>query len=100
MELFSGGYPVRITIMQRGFAAHIARTTTYPSLSLSTFRSVTLHPKLSPGILYDPTFSPITSPETTISTRRFFWRPSLVWLSATGLFIPKPFADNVPSSIP
>src|SRR5512133_1954078 len=39
MEVSSGGYPVRITITQRGFVARIARTTTYPSLSLSIFRS-------------------------------------------------------------
>ena len=34
MELFSGGYPVRITIMQRGFAAHIAHHNVSVALTL------------------------------------------------------------------
>ena len=35
---------------------------------------------------------PITSPETTISTRRFSWRPEAVLLSATGSALPSPTA--------
>src|SRR5579862_4891358 len=35
-----------------------------------------------------PTCVPITSPETTISTRRFSCRPWLVLLSATGFAFP------------
>jgi len=37
---------------------------------------------------------PITSPETTISTRRLSARPAAVLLSATGLALPSPTADT------
>src|SRR5258708_1935258 len=37
---------------------------------------------------YFPIFTPITSPETISSTRRFFWRPAAVTLSATGTSLP------------
>ena len=37
-----------------------------------------------------PIFVPITSPETTISTRRFLCLPSVVELSATGVVSPNP----------
>src|SRR5882672_2533480 len=39
-----------------------------------------------------PTWVPITSPETIISTRRFSFRPAAVLLSATGFPLPKPRA--------
>src|SRR3954452_15819485 len=41
---------------------------------------------------YLPIFSPIASPETISSTRRFFWRPAAVSLSATGMVLPPPIA--------
>ena len=37
-----------------------------------------------------PMVVPITSPETTSSTRRFCWRPSAVSLDATGCVLPNP----------
>ena len=37
-----------------------------------------------------PTVVPITSPETTSSTRRFCWRPSAVSFDATGCVLPNP----------
>lgn len=41
-------------------------------------------------ILPAPLLLPIASPLTTISTRRFIWRPAAVRLEATGLSGPKP----------
>jgi hypothetical protein len=38
-----------------------------------------------------PIMVPITSPETTSSTRRFCWRPSAVSFDATGCVFPNPF---------
>jgi hypothetical protein len=46
------------------------------------------------GWVLPPICVPITSPETTISTRRFFCRPADVLLSATGLSMPRPCPDN------
>ena len=43
---------------------------------------------------------PRTSPATTISTRRFCWRPAGEPLSATGLVLPKPCAVTTPESRP
>src|SRR6266516_6501934 len=40
---------------------------------------------------------PIASPEMTISTRRFCWRPSGVSLEATGSVFPKP-RDSIESA--
>src|ERR1035437_9337526 len=37
-----------------------------------------------------PIVVPITSPETTSSTRRFCWRPSAVSFDATGCVLPNP----------
>lgn len=49
---------------------------------------------------YFPIFPPMTSPETTISTRRFSCRPVAVALSATGVDIPNPCAVTLPSRNP
>ena len=43
---------------------------------------------------------PIISPETTISTRRFFCRPAAVSLDATGLSLPKPLAVMSSGAMP
>jgi hypothetical protein len=42
------------------------------------------------GYGFTGAWEPITSPETTISTRRFNWRPAAVPLSATGSALPSP----------
>src|SRR4051794_20305978 len=41
---------------------------------------------------YPPILTPMISPETTSSTRRFFCRPAAVLLSATGTVSPNPLA--------
>jgi hypothetical protein len=43
---------------------------------------------------------PITSPEITISTRRFCCLPLAVPLEATGSLFPKPFAVTEPAAMP
>jgi len=47
-----------------------------------------------------PITVPITSPETTISTRRFCCRPPAVSFEATGCVLPKPFAVTELAAIP
>ena len=49
---------------------------------------------------YLPIFIPITSPETTISTRRFLCLPSAVELSATGVVSPNPRDVTLASANP
>jgi hypothetical protein len=41
---------------------------------------------------------PITSPETMILPRRFFYRPSDVCCPVAGSLMPNPCANNVPAS--
>ena len=48
---------------------------------------------MSPRI--SDSFVPITSPETTSSTRRFCCRPAAVSFVATGVVSPKPFAVRI-----
>ena len=44
--------------------------------------------------------TPIASPETTMLTRRFCWRPAAVPLSATGLALPYPAAVTLAAGTP
>ena len=46
-----------------------------------------------------PISVPIRSPEMTISTRRFSWRPCAVSLDATGWLLPNPLAVTEVSAI-
>ena len=47
-----------------------------------------------------PISVPITSPETTSSTRRFSWRPLALSLEATGWVSPNPLVVTEPDAIP
>jgi hypothetical protein len=43
---------------------------------------------------------PISSPETTSSTRRFCWRPAAVSFVVTGFVLPKPMAVTLFDEMP
>src|SRR6266849_3748899 len=48
----------------------------------------------------EPICTPITSPDTTSSTRRFRWRPAAVSFESTGCVFPNPLAEREFIAIP